>query len=277
VINYPDGYDVFMRTIPSKRIFTVFFALLVVGVILTIRANAAPATDTTLRHLRVPILMYHYISAAPDKEDKLRVDLSVPPEMFRQQMQWLKDNGYTTITPDDLADALTEGKKLPAKPILLTFDDGYIDAYMNAFQILKEFGFTGTFFVVTKWINNNSAGYINWDQAREMVKGGMVIQNHSYSHFDMGNRDHDWLIAEIVQPTQDIEKNIGIRPRFFCYPSGKYDNATIRELRAAGYVAAFTVNDGTYEVTDNMFRVPRVRIRGEFDLKTFGERIAWVR
>jgi peptidoglycan/xylan/chitin deacetylase (PgdA/CDA1 family) len=266
-----------MITIIPKRIFSALLTLLVMGAFLTPRTSAQPLNDTTLRHLRVPILMYHYISEVPDPADKLRVELSVPPDHFRQQMQWLKDHGFSTITPDDLNDALTAGKKLPAKPILLTFDDGYIDAYTNAFPILKEFGFTGTFFVITSRANSNAPGYFNWDQAREMVQGGMYVQIHSASHYDMRNRNHDWLVAEIVAPTHDIESHTGVRPKYFCYPSGKYDNAVIKELRAAGYIGAFTTSDGTYEVSDNMLRLPRVRVRGEFDLKTFGQLIDWVR
>src|SRR5262249_9737715 len=152
------------------------------------------------RRLRVPILMYHYISVAPRNSDIYRIDLSVSPNNFRDQMQWLKDKGYTTITPDDLFAALTQGAKLPSQPILLTFDDGYEDAYTSAFPILKEFGFTGTFFIVTGFIDAGDRNYLTWAQAKEMAEAGMSIQNHSRTHKDMRNRDHDWLVDQIVTP-----------------------------------------------------------------------------
>src|SRR5260221_14182040 len=142
--------------IVTRRIWRILIALSVfLGV-----SSAAPRTSANadlpgtfvLRRVHVPILMYHYISTPPANSDKYRVDLSVTPDNFRHQMMWLKQKGYTTITPDDLYDALRHGKKLPNLPVLLTFDDGYEDAYTNALPILSEFGFTGTFNIVTGWL-----------------------------------------------------------------------------------------------------------------------------
>jgi peptidoglycan/xylan/chitin deacetylase (PgdA/CDA1 family) len=192
-------------------------------------------------------------------------------------MTWLKQKGYTTITPDDLYEALRHGKKLPRLPVLLTFDDGYEDAYINAVPILSEFGFTGTFFVVTGWIDDNKDGYLSWLQAQEMVKEGMFIQNHSREHKDMRNRDHDWLVYQILGPEESIEAHTGVRPRFFCYPSGGYDDTVLRELDAAGVVAAFTENDSAFAYSDNMLRLPRMRIRGSTSLESFAYMMTWER
>jgi peptidoglycan/xylan/chitin deacetylase (PgdA/CDA1 family) len=244
------------------------------------RTNAgAPESvpDGTLRRMRVPILMYHYISAPPSDADSVRLDLSVTPKNFRQQMGWLKDKGFTSITPNDLYAALTRGKRLPTHPVLLTFDDGYADAYTDAFPILKEFGFTGTFFVVSGFIDSGSSDYLTWKQAKEMAKAGMSIQNHSRTHKGMQGRDHDWLVDQIVVPRDRIEEEIGIRPRFFCYPSGYYDDDTIQELQDAGFVAAFTVADGTFAYTDDMMRLPRVRMHGTTTLAQFARLMTWIR
>jgi peptidoglycan/xylan/chitin deacetylase (PgdA/CDA1 family) len=251
-----------------KRSFLVFTLIALAGVI-----NVAPARadgwDFRQRVTHVPILMYHYISAAPENGDRYVKDLAVTPENFEAQVQWLHDQGYTSITPDDLIAALWRGQPLPPKPIMFTFDDGYIDAYANAFPILKTFGYTGTFFIVTDWLDENKVGYINWDMARAMVQGGMSVQSHSRSHDDFRRRSHEWYVDQIAGSLNAIEKHTGVRPKFFCYPYGGYDNVAIRELQAAGIVAAFTENDSRYEYASNTMRLPRVRVRGSMTLRQF--------
>ena len=233
------------------------------------RAGSDTGWDYQPRVTHVPILMYHYISSPPGNADNILRDLAVPRENFQAEMKWLKKQGYTSITPDDLMAALWHGKKLPKKPIMFTFDDGYIDAYYNAFPILEGLGYTGTFFVVTDWLDQNKPGYLNWDMAKAMVQGGMYIQSHSRTHEDFRDRSHDWYVNEIVVPRDDIAKHTGVIPRYFCYPFGGYDNVAIRELQAAGFVAGFTENDSRYEYASNTMRLPRVRIRGSFTLEQF--------
>jgi peptidoglycan/xylan/chitin deacetylase (PgdA/CDA1 family) len=234
-------------------------------------------TSGIVRRLRVPVLMYHYVSTPPDNSDKYRLDLSVTPDNFRRQMQWLKENGYHTVTPDDLLAALQKGRKLPNQPVMITFDDGYIDAYTNAFPILRLYGFKGTFFVVTQWLDENRSDYISWDQANEMLDWGMSIQSHSRRHYDMRDKDHDWLVYEILGSIESIEAHTGVRPRTFCYPAGEFDINVIRELRAAGIDMAFTTNDGTMHYSDDMLRMPRVRIRGTTTIPVFANLMTWQR
>ena len=225
--------------------------------------------DYTPRVVHVPILMYHYISTPPADADRVLKDLAVTAENFQMQVNWLKAQGYVSVTPDDLIAALWRGKKLPPKPIMFTFDDGYIDAYYNAFPILKQAGYSGTFFVITDFVDAGKPDYLDWDMAKAMVAGGMYIQSHSRTHEDFRNRTHDWYLNEIIEPQKDIEKHTGIKPRFFCYPFSGYDNVSVWELRKAGFVAAFTENDSRYEYAENTMRLPRVRIRGAMTLEQF--------
>jgi peptidoglycan/xylan/chitin deacetylase (PgdA/CDA1 family) len=229
----------------------------------------SPQWDHASRVVHIPILMYHYIDKLPEKADLVLKDLVVSREDFEAQMKWLKDNGYTSITPDDLLTALWQGVKLPPKPVMLTFDDGYANAWYNAFPVLNEFGFSGTFFVVTDWLDQNKPGYLTWDLARFMAQHGMYIESHSRDHEDFRHRRHEWYVNEIQGSLNAIEKNVGIRPRFFCYPFGGYDNIAIRELQAAGILAGFTENDSRYEFASNTMRLPRVRIRGWWTMKQF--------
>ncbi len=227
------------------------------------------AWDTEERAVHVPILMYHYVDTPPANADETLQDLTVTRANFDAQMAWLKAQGYESITPDQLIGALWHGNKLPKKPVMMTFDDGYANAWYNAYPVLLKYGFSGTFFVVTDWLDESKPGYLNWNLARAMIHGGMYIESHSRSHYDLRNRTHEWYQNQIVKANQSIQAHTGIQPRFFCYPYGGYDNIAIRELQAAGIAAAFTENDSRFEYASNTMRLPRVRIRGRYSLEDF--------
>lgn len=260
-----------------RPILMAFILAVFVVALLFPSTSATAVSNPPLRRLRVPVLMYHYISTPPPGSDAIRLDLSVTPENFTRQMEWLRQKGFTSITPSDLVNALQRGTRLPAHPVLITFDDGYIDAYTNAFPILKSFGFKGTFFLITNFVDQGYNAYVSWDQAKEMAAGGMSIESHSRQHLDMRNRSRDWLDKEILDSIQDIQDKIGIRPTIFCYPSGQYDSATIQALKADGVALAFTTHDGTYMTSDGTYRLPRVRIHGSTTLSEFASLMMWKR
>ena len=230
--------------------------------------------DETRRRLRVPILMYHYISVPPPDADRYRLDLSVTPDQFAAQLAWLRDNGYSAVSLDDVYLALTEGYPLPPRPVVLTFDDGYADAYQHAFRLLREFGMTGTFFVITGWIDAHTPGYLTWAQAREMAAAGMSIQSHSRTHPNLagGECDYDCLVYQILGSVETLEAELGTRPRFFCYPGGRYDEAVLEILPQVGIVGAVTTRAGTLHVSDRLLEMPRARVRGTTTLDDF----AWM-
>ncbi|MGD2207243.1 MAG: polysaccharide deacetylase family protein, partial [Anaerolineae bacterium] len=151
-----------------------------------------PTPDGLHREARVPILMYHYISDPPPGANAYRRDLSVSPEAFDAQLRYLKREGYQTITLNDLALHLTVGKPLPPKPIILTFDDGYTDAYVYAFPLLRRHGFVGTFFLISGPMDANSPEHLSWAEVEEMHAAGMKFEPHSYDHPDMRNRSFDF-------------------------------------------------------------------------------------
>lgn len=219
--------------------------------------------------VRAPILMYHYISEPPEDADQYRVDLSVPPERFREQMQYLADHGFTTVDLYDLALATTARSTLPEKPVILTFDDGYLDNYQYAFPILKEFGFKGTFFVITEFVDLNRPGYMTWEMIEEMAAAGMRIEPHSKTHPDLSGKGRDTLIWEMLGSQQTIEAHIGYTPRFFCYPGGRYDEDTIAMLEELDYWGAVTTAGGKWHGHADRYEWSRLRMRYTTDLPTF--------
>ncbi|MBM3188705.1 MAG: polysaccharide deacetylase family protein [Chloroflexi bacterium] len=223
-----------------------------------------PTPDGIARTLRVPILMYHYISAPPADADKIRLDLSVPPDRLEEHLQYLRGAGYTGITLHDLALALQTGHPLPDRPIVLTFDDGHRDHYTHALPLLQRHGFVATFFLITAYIDEERPEYLTWDQVIAMHEAGMEIESHCYTHVDLRDRDVDYLVWQMLGSKEAIEARTGRPVRFFCYPAGKYDELAMRVLHSANYWGAVTVNPGAEHRSDAMFELQRVRIHGDY-------------
>jgi peptidoglycan/xylan/chitin deacetylase (PgdA/CDA1 family) len=219
--------------------------------------------------LKVPILMYHYISQPPADADVYRVDLSVTPDNFRQQLAWLRDNGYTAIDYYDLSLAIVGHVELPEKPVLLTFDDGYLDNYTAAFPLLQEYGYKGTFFIVTDFVDLGREGYMTWPMIEELSRAGHRIEPHSRTHPDLRDKDRDGLIWELLGSQQTIAAHIGYTPRYFCYPGGDYNEETIQLLRELEYWGAVTTANDTWHGFNERFEWGRLRIRNNTTLAEF--------
>ncbi len=231
--------------------------------------------DGTLRQIAVPILMYHYISTPPEDADIYRQDLSVTPEDFRAQMQLLADRGYTTISLYDLNRALRWGAPLPPRPVILTFDDGYRDAYEHAFPVLQEFGFTGTFFVITARLDEGHPAYITWAQAQEMAAAGISIESHTKEHPNLSGRGAAELYYQIQGSLESIAAHTGQAVRVFSYPGGRWDEGVLEAVRRFGIWAAVVTEGGVLHTTDNLLLLRRVRVSGETDLPTFDALVRW--
>ena len=221
------------------------------------------------RTVEVPILMYHYISSPPEGADKYRRDLSVHPERFRAQMAYLHENGFTTIGFQELSNAIASNAQLPEKPIILTLDDGYIDNYENAFPILQEMGLKATFFLATGFIDDTNPNYMNWSMIEEMSRSGMQIESHSKTHPDLRGRERSFLIYEILGSQETIEAHTGQKPRYFAYPSGRYEDAVIDVLKELEFWGAVTTTGGIWHGYDDRFEWSRIRVRQDTTLEEF--------
>jgi peptidoglycan/xylan/chitin deacetylase (PgdA/CDA1 family) len=223
-----------------------------------------PTPDGTVRTLRVPILMYHYISAAPADADDVRRDLSLPPERFEEQLKYLVEQGYQSISLTDLVLALQTGSALPPKPIIITLDDGYQDAYTNAYPLLVKYHMKATVFIITGQVDSNNPDYLTWSQAAEMSRHDIDIESHSVNHPDLRNREAAFVQHELSASKEAIEARTARTVRFFCYPSGGYDTNVINLLPVEGYWAAVTTTQGIEQTSSSPFELLRLRIRGYF-------------
>ncbi|MFN2170187.1 MAG: polysaccharide deacetylase family protein [Candidatus Promineifilaceae bacterium] len=223
--------------------------------------------------LKVPILMYHYISEPPEDADKYRKDLSVTPEDFNAQMSYLAENGFETVDLYELSLAITNKIDLPEKPIVISFDDGYLDNFENAFPILQKYGMQGTFFIITEFIDERRAGYMTWDNVEEISKAGMRIESHSKTHPDLSTAERDFIIYEVRGSQETIAAHIGYTPRYFCYPSGRYNEETMAILGELDFWGAVTTADGSWHGFDDRFEWSRVRMRNTTTLAEFKDTV----
>jgi peptidoglycan/xylan/chitin deacetylase (PgdA/CDA1 family) len=210
----------------------------------------------------VPILNYH-------KVDILNNALSVSPREFEEQMEYLSKSGYHTITPDQLLTYLKSGKELPDKPIMLTFDDGYLDNYTNAYPIMKKYGFTATIFVVTNLVNHDER-FMTWDQVKEMQKNGFVFGSHTVNHISLTTLTSEQVMNELNQSRDEIARQLGKVPTYFAYPTGTYNTGIEDMVRKAGYKAAFTIEYGQVGSDSDLYLLQRIPIfKGQRTFRSF--------
>jgi peptidoglycan/xylan/chitin deacetylase (PgdA/CDA1 family) len=213
----------------------------------------------------VPILMYHYIRTVDPASDPIGYALSVTPELFEQQMAWLHDQGYTPMRMDVLARCLGGEPVCPARPVALTFDDGYEDAFSAALPVLQRYGFSATFYIISGLVGH--AGYMTWEQLAGLRDAGMAIGAHTIDHLDLTSLDPTESNRQIVESKADLERALGISVQSFCYPTGLYNATIIEQVRAAGFLSATTTRwDADYS---DVLALPRRRVAGGTTVEEF--------
>lgn len=226
------------------------------------------------RHVvNVPIFMYHYIQEPPDQRaDPIGYGLSVRPEEFRRQMDYLDEHGYHPVTLADLRAYLQGQASLPDKPVVLTFDDGYIDFYTTAFPILREHRFRAVAYIVSGF-TGTSDRYMTPAQVREIDAAGIEIGAHTYSHVDLTQAGVD-LNQQLIQSKTQLEAIVGHPVVDFCYPSGRFNAAVVAAVQAAGYQSATTTVEGTAHSFDDRYQWTRVRMSPDVSITVFAADLA---
>lgn len=237
-----------------------------------IPARPLPTPDGQHRQAQVPILMYHYIDPVPADADAIRRDLTIPPEIFAAHLDRIQALGFETISLQTLLRHLATGSDLPAKPIILTFDDGYDNHYSHVFPLLQERDMTGTFFIVATFPTSGNTSYMTWDRIREMAAAGMEIESHAQFHDSLAGRSDAYLREQAMASALVFEQELGHTPRIISYPLGHYDPNTIRVYREQGYRAGITVRNGLVHDTNRLFHLHRIRIHGYHD----ADDVAWL-
>ena len=211
-------------------------------------------------HYTAPVLMYHYIN----DEEPHKSRLGVSPKSFERQMRFLKEHNYNVTSLAELVDLIKYKKKIPCKTAAITFDDGYLDNYINAFPILKKYNLPATIFVVINRIGKRLGQdeYMDWRQIKELSDSGLItIGSHSMNHPNLSEIDSDEeLRYEIFASKKILEEALQKKANFFSYPFGGI-NPVVRDLtREAGYAACVGTNFPRGYPADDIYALKRLRI-----------------
>jgi peptidoglycan/xylan/chitin deacetylase (PgdA/CDA1 family) len=246
----------------------------------TFTETIAP-TPTWVSHapgyVKVPIFMYHQIEVLPTGNE-----FYVPPAKFASEMKLLHDWGYTTITTSMLVQTITKGSSLPPRPIIITFDDSSKSQYVNAFPVMKKYGFIGVLYTVVGYINrtgglSTNSQHLTIDELKEMAAAGWEIGSHTETHQNVTVMTDDQLHFEIVQSRKDLEQLLDVPVLTFAYPFGDTNRVVTDYVHFAGYIAAMDSNGCTGDQsTSNLFKLQRCEIKGSDDAESIIRFLPWL-
>lgn len=182
---------------------------------------------------QVPVLCYHHIRT---KEETY----SVSPQKFAAQMKLLHDSGYHTVLPEDLYNYLAFGKPLPAKPVMLTFDDTVLDQYTIGYAEMKKYDFKGVFFIMT--ISIGKPRYMNRDMLKQLADEGNAVECHTWDHHRVTKyTTADWD-KQVTEANATIESITGKKIQYFAYPHGLWKDSSIAPLKERNIKMAFQLS-----------------------------------
>jgi len=200
-----------------------------------------PAGVTPGGYQIVPILTYHNLA------EQAKGRLVLAAASFREQMRYLKTNGYRVVSLADFVEFTRLNRQLPQRAVVLTFDDGYHAFKDFAYPVLKELGFTATLFIYTDWVGAGR-GALSWNDLRELSAAGFDIQAHTKTHADLrratGETEAQYarrMQAELEQPQELFNRNLGHRSQILAYPYGRWEEGLLPKVKEYGYIAAFSV------------------------------------
>lgn len=251
-----------MYVIRLNRLIAMFAIILIVAVIAVSAHTVVEIAATDGEGIDVPILMYHSILKNSNGNKYI-----VSPSGFENDLKFLGENGYTTIVMQDLIDYVYEGKELPPKPAILTFDDGYYNNYVYIYPLLKEYNAKAVISIVGSYADlytqqkdtNPNYAHLSWEVIREMSDSGLVeFQNHTYNFhsFDKGRKgckknrgesveEYTRILTEDVGSMQEkCLEQLGSTPTTFTYPFGFVCDESFEIIKELGFKASLSCQEG---------------------------------
>lgn len=262
---------------------SIYTAVIIAFLLIMAVAPLVYASDT---QLNIPVLCYHDIG------DTKKNPYSIPKERLREHFILLKEQGYQPISVDDYLKAKAGQVKLPDKPVMLTFDDGYISFYNDIFPLLKEFNYPAVMALVTSWQETapprDVGEVIDWNMAKEMEASGLVTlasHSHNLHHYITLNKEGDQgqavstllyqngkyetladynqrILYDMLQTQAAFEKHLGHKSKVFVWPYGEYTSASVEAAKTAGFEALFTLNSNNLSATHRQLGISRTIIYG---------------
>jgi peptidoglycan/xylan/chitin deacetylase (PgdA/CDA1 family) len=224
----------------------------------------------------MPILMYHHINSQ-QQTNELDASLTVTDADFARQLDYLRCAGYASVTMSQLFDGIYAGAPLPPKPVVLTFDDGYKDAFWDAFPALYVRGFGGSFSIITNWVG--AEAFVSWEEINYMASNGMEMMSHTLTHEDLNLSPDNIVREQLTLSKAALEQHLQRPVPFFVYPAGEpFRHGTperqaqvVQMVREAGYAGALTATNRLDQNPGAPYAFNRIRVRGGVDIRKFAE------
>ncbi len=219
---------------------------------------------------QVPVLCYHHIRDYLPADSETAKPYIVPVKTFREQMQMLKDSGFTTILPDQMVDYLQKNISLPDKPVMITFDDTNLNQYTEALPILEDLGLKGVFFMMTVSIGKEK--YMKPVQIKEIADKGHAVELHSWDHKNVKKYEPgDWDI-QIIKAAKTLGKITGKEIKHFAYPFGLWKKESLQPLTETGIISAYQLADARDDEYP-LYTIRRIIVPGTWSAKTLYSRM----
>jgi peptidoglycan/xylan/chitin deacetylase (PgdA/CDA1 family) len=219
------------------------------------------AHDNSSSEKGITVLMYHYTA------EKNENYMSIPKDKFREQMKYLKDNGFKIISLDEMYACFNDGVPIPDNAVVITFDDGYANNYYYAFPVLKELGFKATIFAITSKINQPQ--YLTEAQIKELDKNGVSIESHTVSHPQLGHLPYSKQIEELKNSKSSLESILGRDIKYIAYPYGEFNNDTLVAVKELKYKMGVTTVPSRARKSNGIYTLDRIAVRGPIDMQQF--------
>jgi peptidoglycan/xylan/chitin deacetylase (PgdA/CDA1 family) len=238
--------------------------------ILPVEIKDIADAPTIIARKQVPVLCYHHIKDWTTKTSDRAKDYIVPVDAFKEQLKMLADSGYQTILPDQLYSYLVSNTPLPAKPVMLTFDDTDLEQYTVALPEMKKYGFKGVFFIMT--VSLNRPNYMTKEQVKSLADEGHEIGSHTWDHRNVKlYQEADW-VTQIDKPTKQLSAITGKPVRYFAYPFGLWNQQAVPELKKRGFIAAFQLATAR-DQQDPLYTIRRIIVPGYWGAKSLSKSI----
>jgi peptidoglycan/xylan/chitin deacetylase (PgdA/CDA1 family) len=225
------------------------------------RVRTVPWRGRTPPRTPVPVLLYHSVSA--DGAGMMR-RYTMAPALFRAHVEWIADQGFETLTVSDYARALRAENALPARPLVVTFDDGYADFLDEAAPVLAEYRIRSTLYVTTRPVGETRRGtlagrpMLMWRELSQLAAIGVEIGAHSHDHAQLDLLPRPKVREQVTTCKRLLEDRLQTEVPSFAYPHGYNNASTRRVVREAGYSSACAVKNHRSHDRDDQWALARI-------------------
>ncbi|HCW53306.1 MAG TPA: polysaccharide deacetylase [Clostridium sp.] len=223
--------------------------------------NNNPSVTLVNDNRGIPVLYYHSVNDIVDNE------VTISPSLLKKELEYIKKQGYTTLSLKEVENYILNNQPIPEKSILITFDDGYMDNYYNAYPILKELNMKATIFCITSELDGSY--YLSEDAIKEMSNDNIDIQSHTVNHSHLNTLTYDEQLKELTESKAKLENITGNKITAIAFPFGDYNEDSIKAAKNSGYTLAFTTNKGFASRNNNPLELDRIYVSSYYDMNTF--------